>query len=242
MDSHLLRRADVPASHPASDSWQRIVFAEFEAALTSPARPFPCTFGAAGFKADQLRYAFCNELTPSAVASALTAYLPGARACGPNTSLVIFEAPRTAPGTVEQHEQRFWQLLRGTAALDAAAWPKHVPTELDEPLWEFCFAGEPIFVVCNTPAHVLRQSRRASGFMLTFQPRWVFDQILGTPEASERSVGIVSRRLAAFDLVPRCPALGSYGQADVREWKRYFLPDENIAATQPCATLRDVEA
>ena len=69
-------------------------------------------------------------------------------------------------------------------ALDKNAWPAEIPEQVDHPMWEFSFAGEPIFVVCSTPAHVMRQSRRASTFMLTFQPRWVFEKILGTEKAA----------------------------------------------------------
>ena len=94
-------------------------------------------------------------------------------------------------------------------------------------MWEFSFAGEPIFVVCSTPAHVMRQSRRASTFMLTFQPRWVFEKILGTEKAASAAFGEVRKRLIPYDGTSPSPLLGRYGKHDGREYQQYFLPDEN---------------
>lgn len=94
-------------------------------------------------------------------------------------------------------------------------------------MWEFCFNGEPIFVVCMTPAHTLRQSRRSSGFMLTFQPRWVFDDILGIQEKATSSFQLVRERLKQYDFLNLSPSLGKYGDIDNREWKQYFLNEDN---------------
>jgi FPC/CPF motif-containing protein YcgG len=96
-------------------------------------------------------------------------------------------------------------------------------------MWEFSFAGEPIFVVCSTPAHVTRQSRRSSAFTLTFQPRWVFEKILGTEKAAEAAFAEVRKRLIPYDSTPPSPLLGRYGRRDGREYQQYFLYDENHA-------------
>jgi FPC/CPF motif-containing protein YcgG len=130
------------------------------------------------------------------------------------------------------YKKQFWSTLKELVELDRHPWPADIPTEIDSPLWEFSFAGEPIFVVCGTPAHVLRQSRRSSTFMMTFQPRWVFANILDSP-AGERAFGKIRERLANFDLVPTSPALGKYGDADNREFAQYFLDDENGPASCP---------
>jgi FPC/CPF motif-containing protein YcgG len=134
-----------------------------------------------------------------------------------------------------------WALLRDLAQLDTAPWPATVDSRLDHPTWEFSFGGEPIFVVCNTPAHVLRQSRRASTFMITFQPRFVFDSILNGTSKADRAVAAVRHRLAAYDMIPASPWLGHYGNADVREHEQYFLNDDNERPRCPFMSLKDNE-
>lgn len=212
--------------------WQRVVFDEFAATIASPQRPFPCVFGVAGFTTDQLRYVFIDDAGPDGIRQlgvALRAFIARARAIGPNTSLVAFFRP-DAVGDIEQYRRRMWTVLTGLRAVDEHPWPAAVPADPDDPLWEFCYAGEPVFVVCNTPAHVARQSRRASSFMLTFQPRWVFDRILGTDAAADVAFTKVRRRLAVFDMLPASPDLGRYGAAEVREHRQYFLDDANRPA------------
>lgn len=221
-----------------NQSWQAIVFKEFSAALTSAARPFPCVFGVAGFAADQLRYAFLDPLEAATLAPILQAYVKEARSLGQNTSLVVFSKPGPVR-SLESYRKHFWALLRNLSHYDSDPWPITTPERLDDPGWEFCFAGEPIFVVCNTPAHVLRQSRRASTFMLTFQPRWVFDNILGTAKAAEKSFGKVRKRLARYDMLTPSPVLGKYGDPDVYEYQQYFLGDSNDKPRCPFATLKN---
>lgn len=214
-------------------SWERVIFAEFEAALTSRTRPFPCTFGVAGLKADRLRFAFVDPLTPEALAPILRAYLSVARGIGPMTSLVVFARPGPVQ-PIETYRDRFWALLDGLARLDGSPRPEGVAPELDDPTWEFCFAGEPVFVVCNSPAHVLRQSRRASGFMITFQPRWVFEGITDSDAPSaKRALATVRDLLAAYDAVPPAPVLGSYGDPENREYAQYFIDDSNAVPACP---------
>ena len=217
-------------------SWQGVVFKEFSASLGSAARPFPCVFGVAGFEADQLRFAFGERLEPAWLAQVLGAYLTQARDFGPNTSLVVFSRPGPVV-SLEAYRSRFWATLLALSAQDRGECPPSISHYLTDPSWEFCFAGEPIFVVCNTPAHVFRQSRRASTFMLTFQPRWVFERLLGTPAAAERAFGKVRRRLKRYDMLPPSPCLGQYGQPGVLEHEQYFLMDDNERPSCPFETL-----
>jgi hypothetical protein len=120
-----------------------------------------------------------------------------------------------------------WMTLDQLARLDKSPWPEEIPEQIDHPMWEFSFAGEPIFVVCTTPAHVMRQSRRSSAFMLTFQPRWVFEKILGTEKAANAAFSEVRKRLIPYDSASPSPNLGRYGAADGREYQQYFLHDDN---------------
>ena len=231
-----LTSAEVRARY-LSPSWQHVVFAEFEATLTSKSRPFPCIFGVTGLKADQLRYAFLDPLSPEDTAPVLRDYLRQARGFGRMTSLVVFGRPGPVQG-IEVYRDRFWSLLDGLEALDTAPRPAEVPEALDTDAWEFCFDGEPVFVVCNTPAHVLRQSRRSTSFMVTFQPRWVFEGIMDeTDPAQARALRTVRDRLSAFDALAPAPFLGHYGAPGNREYMQYFIDDTNEAPVCPFHSL-----
>jgi FPC/CPF motif-containing protein YcgG len=234
--ARILNAGEVRAEH-GSPSWQHVVFSEFESALTSKSRPFPCVFGVTGLKGDQLRYAFLDPLEPESLAPALGEYLENAREIGRMTSFVVFGRPGPVQG-VEAYRDRFWSLLDGLERLDTAPRPASVDRRLDTASWEFCFAGEPVFVVCNTPAHVLRQSRRSTSFMITFQPRWVFEGITDTEEpAVLRALRTVRERLAAYDAIAPSPHLGTYGDTENREYRQYFIDDTNEAPACPFHSL-----
>ena len=232
-----MRRSDVEASF-GPGSWQRKVFAEFEATLTSKVRPFPCVFGVSGFERDELRYVFLETITGRALAEPLRAYIAEARSFGSHTSLVVFSRPAPVM-EVQDYHRRFWSVLRNLSSADQNEWPKDVPLDVDDPRWEFCFAGEPLFVVCNTPAHVARQSRRASAMMMTFQPRWVFDGILGKKPLAERAVGAVRARLVPYDHVAPATSLGLYGDPNNREAAQYFLSDDDRPMGCPFKHLKE---
>jgi|SRR6056297_1003236 len=217
--------------------WQRVIFDEFEATLTSTSRPFPCVFGVSGIKSDQLRYIFLDRITPETLAPLLREYLAGARDIGRMTSLVVFGRPGPVLG-IEAYRDRFWGLLDGLERLDEAPRPAEIPEALDTDHWEFCFAGEPIFVVCNSPAHVLRQSRRSTSYMVTFQPRWVFEGIMDSDDPSaQRVLATVRQRLEAFDAIAPAPHLGHYGTPGNREYQQYFLDDTNETPRCPFHSL-----
>lgn len=216
--------------------WQRVMFEEFEATLLSESRPFPCIFGVTGLKQNQLRFLFCEELTPEAVAETLEHFVKHSRKYGPNTSLVVFSRPRPVM-SLESYERHFWEFLRGLANLDSEKWPENIPMNMHDSMWEFSFAGEPIFVVCNTPAHVQRQSRRSPSFMVTFQPRWVFDKILGTEKSSKAAIKAVRERLIPYDISPPSPHLGAYGDPNALEFKQYFLREDDGPTACPYTAM-----
>ena len=213
-------------SNFAISTWQSVMFSEFEAQMSSEARPFPCVFGVAGYRQDQLRYLFLDPLDVGTLGEQLAQFVAECRSYGPNTSLIVFTRPRPVQ-TLDAYYRKFWLLLDQLARLDKSSWPLEIPEQVDHPMWEFSFAGEPIFVVCSTPAHVMRQSRRASTFTLTFQPRWVFEKILGTEKAASAAFTEVRRRLIPYDSTGPSPLLGRYGNHDGREYQQYFLHDDN---------------
>jgi FPC/CPF motif-containing protein YcgG len=225
MDRLYLRKDEVASNFPVS-SWQTVMFSEFEAQMSSESRPFPCIFGVTGHRLDQLRYLFLDPYDIETLAGQLAHYVSQARSFGPDTSLILFTRPGPVQ-TLEAYHRKMWHTLDQLARLDQSPWPAEIPEQIDHPMWEFSFAGEPIFVVCATPAHVMRQSRRASTFMLTFQPRWVFEKILGTEKAANAAFAEVRKRLIPYDSASPSPLLGRYGAPDGREYQQYFLHDDN---------------
>jgi hypothetical protein len=222
-----LRKGEVGSNYAVS-SWQTVLFSEFEAQMSSEARPFPCIFGVTGYRLDQLRYLFLDPFDVGVLGDQLAQFVAESRSHGPNTSLVVFTRPRPVQ-TLDAYHRKFWRMLDQLARLDKSPWPETIPEQIDHPMWEFSFAGEPMFVVCSTPAHVMRQSRRSSSFMLTFQPRWVFEKILGTEKAAAAAFAEVRKRLVPYDSTAPSPLLGRYGAQDGREYQQYFLHDDNQA-------------
>lgn len=228
MSRLFFRRGEVGANFAVS-TWQSVMFSEFEAQMSSEARPFPCVFGVAGFRQDQLRYLFLDPYDVGVLGEQLALFVSECRGYGPNTSLIVLTRPRPVQ-TLDAYQRRMWLTLDQLARLDKSPWPAEIPQEIDHPMWEFSFAGEAIFVVCSTPAHVTRQSRRCSAFMLTFQPRWVFEKILGTEKAANAAFAEVRKRLIPYDSTSPSPLLGRYGDRNGREYQQYFLHDDNDAA------------
>ena len=222
-------------------SWQHAAFVDFSERIESRSSPFPCHFGTAGFRKNELRFFFSDDGEVSPIAQALEAYISTSRSCGPNTSFVVtLKTEKIA--SVSEYHQLFWSLLNGLGKYDKAPWPSHIPTEADQSAWEFCFAGEALFVVCTTPAHMQRKSRYSSYFSMLFQPRWVFANILDTPEKAHKAFNSVRVLLKDYDNVAISPYLGMYGNPDNREHLQYFLsndeaplgcPFKHIGATVP---------
>ncbi len=221
-------------------TWQNIVFKEIASALNSSERAFPCSYGVSGFKSDQLRYAFISDQKTSELGLILSDFLANAKSYGFITSLIVFYRPGPVT-SIEAYRTRFWDILHELSLIDVEPWPQDIPHELSDSSWEFCFAGEPVFVNCNTPAHIMRQSRRSSTFTLVFQPRWIFDNILTSPEVAEKVFKTVRGRINNYDMLPAAPVLGRYGEEGVLEYEQYFLADDNEAPKCPFANLGKVE-
>ena len=72
---------------------------------------------------------------------------------------------------------------------------------------------------------------------MTFQPRWVFNKILGTRKSAERAFAKVRTRLAPYDLIPAAPSLGHYGDPSNREYAQYFIGETNEKPKCPFAKM-----
>src|SRR3954462_13597130 len=88
-----LRKSEVGSSFAVS-TWQRVLFAEFEAQMSSESRPFPCVFGVAGYRQDQLRYLFLDPLDIEVLGAQLAQFVAESRSHGPNVLFIVFTRPR----------------------------------------------------------------------------------------------------------------------------------------------------
>lgn len=212
--------------------WKTERYRAFHRTMTDEEVPFPCHFAVDAHQDGDLRYLFAPAATTEAgrsvVADGLAAYLDEARDIADITALAAFFEPLDGDRSVADYHEQVWDLLATLHRNDPEPWPDEVPTDPDDPEWEFCYAGEPMFVVARAPAYDRRHSRHAPhGLELTVQPRWVFDGLGAETEAGQRARAVIRRRLAEFDDVPRHPAIGDYGDPETREWEQYVLPDDN---------------
>ncbi len=204
--------------------------------ISLPENGFPCTFAVRGALTEGLRFGFIDELyDPGAgeeLRVVLRRYLGIYRTISRETSLIVFFRTREPDDTLSGYYRTFWDILQDLHDRDPVPWPENIPPETDDPMWEYVFEGTPMFVVCSNPAHVRRRSRYSPIFYITFQPQWVFENIKPDTRAGQLARKRIRKRLVAFDdgLEPSS-VLGDYGDPDNREWRQYFLPDDNESGT-----------
>ncbi len=219
-------------------AWGMSSATELMGKLTSSTAPFPCTFAVSAAKKASLRFGFIDDLddqeTWAALPGIITSYLETYQQIARETSLIVLFRPERETGDVAHYYRKFWDVLQYLHRHDPETWPDGIPEDPEDGRWEFSFAGTPIFVVCNTPAHKRRASRSNPEFMITFQPRWVFEELDSTSARGIAARRVIRKRLRAFDSEEPSPELGSYGDPENREWRQYFLPDDNAEKPGRC--------
>jgi amino acid adenylation domain-containing protein/non-ribosomal peptide synthase protein (TIGR01720 family) len=200
---------------------------------------YPCFFGTQAEKRGEMFYSWIDgkDITslPDTMASfAELAKLPQYE----KNNIAIFFEPDEEPLTHDAYHDAFWQTLQYLHDRDPD--PK-VGQQLDpsHPDWEFSFAGLETFVVCACPSFGARHSRNLGpGMVLLFQPRAVFVDKVTNRAISTQARSEVRRRLNIWDEVPPHADLGYFGDAENREWKQYFLPDNETPNFGACPFLR----
>ena len=194
-----------------------------------------------GYRSNDHRYIFLESDDPSEprnirrLAPALRAYLRLSHSLGPNTSLVIMCAPPESDHqkTVEEYNQKFWDMLRGLRIWDTKPWPQEIPQNTKAEKWTFCFDGVPLFPVALTPSHSRRWSRHAPVPLIALQPKWVLDNLLSTPEKREAATSKVRKLLKEYDQIDISPDLTSYGAPGSSEVHQLCLLDRNETVQCP---------
>jgi uncharacterized protein len=240
---HILTLTEVERPGAAGDlsPWALQAYGELVAKVGDEA--FPCTFGTVALRKGELLLAFVetadNEATCRCIHSILVEYTDRVRSLEPIDAsllpLAIFVTPPAGVCTIADYFAQGWWLLQWLHERDPKPWPSRVPRDPDDPAWSFCFAGMPLFVNFKTPAHRQRRSRRmASAWLLLVQTRDGFDVVAGNTAQGRRVRELIRRKLAAYDPIPPYPELAHYGSATNREWKQYFVPDDNAPITTRC--------
>ncbi|WP_329139977.1 YqcI/YcgG family protein [Streptomyces sp. NBC_01476] len=225
----------------ATPPWGPAAARELVETLLDTDRPFPCTFAVAAAKKQSLRFGFIDsphdDSTWGPLAGILQDYLATYRQLGKDTSLVVLFRPEEQPSTLDHYFRRFWSVLQFLHDGDPEPWPAGSPLDPEELWWEFSFGGTEIFVVCNTPAHVTRHSRHNRGFMITFQPRWVFEGLEPDTPRGAKARQVIRNRIRRFDGMEPAAELGNHGEEGNREWRQYFLPDTAEGKVPGCPFL-----
>ena len=185
-------------------AWGADALRRFRDELEASDAPFPCTFAVAALRQEHLRFAFVesasDSMTWEPLLGVLARYVENSSDDCPD-HLARGVLPPGGPRSAARiwYEERFWSVLGYLHAHDPQPWPAELPCEPEHPRWEFAFAGQPIFVVCNTPAHRRRRSRWSPEMTITFQPRSVFHGLEAeTPRGQSARRGI-RQRLSRYD-------------------------------------------
>lgn len=236
--SGLLDANDVASLRGRVPSWWHQVYEDLDLTLTSHTELFPCIYAIRAHRNNTLRFAFFadseSDESLAAFGRALAEYATVCHSLAPYTAFLAFFGPDSVEMTLEENHAEFWRVLQRLHELDDVPWPSHIPTDPAEPLWEFCFSGEPMFVLGGGPAHVTRRSRQNPVRTISFQPRFMFDELIDTPELLGRARRIIRQRVLEMDGIPVHPMIQMYHEDGNREWRQYVVPEDNLPIEGSC--------
>ncbi len=199
---------------------------------------FPCTFATTAERNGQLVYAFAETATEKGdvkhIAGAIVAYLDSLADLPPNkvdfqVLVVLIKPMMDCP--LEEYGTMAQALLQSLHECDPAPWPAEIPTDENDPLWSFAFAGRGLFINFSTPANHARLSRNLGVCMaLIISPRDVFDRVAGPTDKGRRVRSMIRERTKDYDDgLPFAPwSSSAYGEGAVgTERSQYVLSDDN---------------
>jgi len=200
---------------------------------------YPCYFGSSAEGRGELYYAYVERGQLEHLPQTLSTFIAVASTqTNQRNNLAVFFQPEPKPLTHDRYRAMFWDCLQFLHDHDPSPAPRAQMLQPSDALWEFPFDGAQFFVVGISPSYVRRHSRNLGpGMLMLFQPRNVFvDDVTGRP-ISQTSRAIVRKRLAEWDEIPAHPDLNVYGDPANREWKQYFLPDDQQAGQSECTLV-----
>jgi FPC/CPF motif-containing protein YcgG len=218
--------------------WVGEAYSDFKLLLLDPDPPFPCHFGVIAEQQGHLRYTYLEEQEThqaEPLAGALRTYLDEYPLIPSRSALIVFARAGDSITTLPQYEEAFWRVLQSLHDNDSEPWPENIPTDPEDPAWEFCFAGQPIFITGHAPPYEQRRSRSSKGpLMLVIQSRANLHGIVGKGASAEAVRQRIRGAVRVYDGIEPSPDLGIFGNPDVREWKQYWLTDSNESLSRVC--------
>ncbi len=229
------------AGGAGAPDWVNRRYNEFREMVCAGELTFPCYFATRAEDAGALRYTYLEQgelAQPAPLGTALRLFLETTADASTRSALIVFV--RTVQDASErqslaQYEATFWDLVGALHETDEQAWPAGAPTDPDDPLWVYCYAGEPIFITGHCPAYVERRSRHSgTDLMLVIQSRANLQGIAGHGLGPDRVRRRIRSLVSEYDDLAPSPELGVYGEPTVREWRQFWLLDSNAATERRC--------
>ncbi|SDJ09731.1 YqcI/YcgG family protein [Salimicrobium halophilum] len=227
-DTRLLTKKYVedPRNRQRLPDWFLEEYETFTTIVTNPT--FPCFFGMRAQQKGELRYTYLEKGEwnhfPDTVEDFLNLFK---KPDAPRHGLFIFVKPEEKEKSLEFYRARFWDILQYLHEMDQVLWPSSAPRDPDHYLWDFHFAGEPIFAFGNAPAYKQRKTRNlGNSLILGFQPRRIFQGLEGTEKGGIMSREKVRARVEKWDQLPKHPDISHFGDPDHNEWKQSFIGDD----------------
>lgn len=215
--------------------WVRLSFKEFRKTMTSSSEPFPCHFAKTGIEKSSFRYTYImdGELEkPEIFKEALITYLNTYKTIRWPSVLVVF-IENKGEELLNAHELRFWNILQYLVNSDEHSWPIDIPNNPEDYRWQFCFHNTPIFITGHSATYKNRKSRHSSSdMMMVIQTMDTLQPVTGDTKRADLIRKTIRSRVNDYDKIPVSKLIGAYPNEDSKEWKQFWLPDENIDKMQ----------
>lgn len=195
-----------------------------------PRSPFPCYFAPIAKNKGSLRYTYLSgheRSHPDAFVEAVREYQRESPHIRPLGALLLFVETSPDVTTRGQYEAVFWSLLQYLHDQDVSPWPTTTSPDPDDPQWQFCFGGEPWFLVGKAPFYQRRKSRWADGLMLLVQTQKMLDPVDGYRPEADSIRQRIRAAITQYDGMPPSPDLEVVGDPAFRDWRQYWLRDTN---------------
>ena len=230
---HVYMREDIENGSRIPE-WGKKAYEHWHAIVANP--HFPCHFGVQAERAGHLRYCFAEEHEYAHIPEALIQFLATSNSYPAiRHALVLFVKPGDSWKDYSDYHNQFWEVLAYLHKHDPAPWPEEIPLDPDDPLWEFSFGGEPIFVSGNAPIYEKHITRNVGPcLVLIFQPRRIFRDISQETAHGKRVINAIRHKVEEIEQLPIHPDLGAYGDKEKREWKQYMITDDNEPVIRKC--------
>jgi FPC/CPF motif-containing protein YcgG len=146
----------------------------------------------------------------------------------PGKSASIIFVHSNGQENLDDYRTTFWKILQGLHDVDVIPWPRHIPTNPENPHWEYCLGGAPWFITGHSPMHHQRKSRYSEdGLMMVMQPTANLHGIVGEGVVPEQIRQEIRGLLKKYDSIEESPDLWHPNDPAVLEWKQYWFNDTN---------------